>query len=841
MVSTKILRFAAVAALASFNASAESLMVGSGETVMPECKAYDAITVLGTLVVPSGGAVTCTATRVSIDGGTIQLNAGSVLRVKGIDVGASDSMIEFNGGKIVLVEELKTNGAGNLDLNGSGGDVVIDHVPTEWMRVFENATGVTGRIYVKGDNNLVINLYRASGFARNDWGVSGSVLLQHSGLTKINNPNDTAVYSSGNHSGDVFTNAEVVLGHNVNLDMVNIWHFMKKSLTGAGSVSGSYLRFEIPQNGEEQCFAQVDRVKELVKRGGGKLDVFTGAPTNLVIEAGEVCVLPRLQVGYSEFRLKIDGAGTPTRSGVKINSLALFSGADDVTAQYASVAISGQRSEYVDRFLDGTVTDSWWYGYDAHGGKSNPSFDEAYVDVHFNDRHVVTGYKLRTADTSGGDRPRAWRLFGRDSGGEWELLDQRVNEALPVDDYMWSGMFAATIPDDADATTRCKTLTMSSGAKLTVLSNATFVCDSFAPKGGEMFDFKPGSSVDFSSEDANGVATNVDFVVGTNFSLNGAFTKSGSGTLTLTGNSSSGGLEKIHDKEGILSFRSYNPWKHWKFVFCAIDNNLGTPTGMAVNEIAVYDANGNRLNLTGSATMGDLTETSFSEAANSRMYDGSDSTYWLKSSIPNPTEENTWEYTSFSLAPDSPAVAGYNLKSGGNGGGNSRPKTWKVYARENTTDDWTLIDSQTDVATPSAGAAWYNNGKSWAVTAAQGAGAAAFRASVPVTVDPGATLDLTHANATTMSHLVVDGNAGGYGTICGGTYAAEGLFEISVANSSPTYPLELPLLIDGAAHAGIFRNWKVVVNGTEKRWYRVLVSNAGHLTVLPPGIVVSFR
>ena len=86
MVSTKILGFAAVAALAVLNASAELLTVDSGETVTPECKAYDAITVQGTLVIPSGGAVTCTAARVSIDGGTIQLNAGTVLRVKGIDV-----------------------------------------------------------------------------------------------------------------------------------------------------------------------------------------------------------------------------------------------------------------------------------------------------------------------------------------------------------------------------------------------------------------------------------------------------------------------------------------------------------------------------------------------------------------------------------------------------------------------------------------------------------------------------------------------------------------------------------------------------------------------------------
>ena len=839
MSSVRMLAFAVVAALVFINASAESLTVGVGETVTAESKAYDGITVQGTLVLPADAAASTTS-RITISGGTIQLGSGAVLRANGIDVGASDSTIEFNGGKLAVVEEIKTTGAGNLDLVGAGCDVVIDHVPTQWKRIFENAAGVAGRIYVKGDNNLVINMNRTCGFSRKDSGVDGSVLLQHSGRTEINNPKDSEIYSMGNQWGNVLENSEVVLGHGANLDMSTVWHVMKKSLTGAGSVKGSYLRFEIPQAGEGRCFAQVDMVKDVVKKGNGRLDVFSAAPTNLTIEAGEVRVLPRSQLGYSEFRLKIDSVGTAEKSAMGINALALYSGESDITSEFVSARLGsyGHDAGYAANLLDGGSDSGWWYGYDVNGGSTaNPSFDNAYLDVRFNDRHVVTGYKIRTRQTNS-DRPKSWRLFGRDPGGEWELLDQRVNETLPSAQMTWSGMFAAAIPNDADATTRCTTLTMSSGAKLTVLSNATFACSAFAPNGGEVLDFKPGSAVDLSSEDASGAATSIDFAVGSSFTLGGAFSKSGDGTMTLTGCTADGGPEKIHVKGGTLAFRSYNSWKHWKFAFGDLDNNKGTPSGMALDEIGVFDADGNRLNVTGSVTMAALTDTSFSDWRKAMVYDGINDTLGYIAAVPNPEDESTWVYTSFSLSQSSPAVASYNLMSGGNGASNSRPKTWKVYARENTTDDWVLVDSQANIATPSGNSIWYNNGKAWTVTATQGAGAAAFQPSVPIMVDPGATLDLSYANETVFSDLAVDGAATGCGIIRGGACAAAGVVRVTVAGGLPVENGNLPLKFVDCAGTENVRDWTLQVNGVVKRNWRLSVAEDGTLSMSIPGFVI---
>ena len=833
---------AAVAALVSFNVSAEALSVGPDETVTVASAAYDGMTVQGTLVIPSGGAVTSKTSRITIDGGTILLNDGAVLRVAGIDFGAAgnDSSVIFNGGQLTIAGQITSKGAGNLDLVCTNDyDVALNYVGSTWIYLFAFGAEATGKAYVKGDNSFVISLSRTSSLssisAYND--TNEPLALLHAGQTKILN-------NMGNFDEHLFAGREVLVGYGAKLSLSgnhgsSAYHHMM-SLVGSGAISGSRLGLTVPEGEVGKCFAQTYDIPTLRKYGDGRLDVFHAAPTNLTVDAGEVRVLPRSQAGYSEFRLKIDGVGTPAKSGMIINSFALYSGENDITAERASAESPNRTTAYVDKFLDGTNNDSLWFSYNDE--TANPSFDDAYVDVRYHDHRIVTGYKLRTSRRSGGDWPKSWRLFGRDPGGEWELLDQRVDEAIPNTEYTWTGEYPVVVPADADATTSCKSMTMSGGSRLTVLSNATFVCSALSTSGGEAFDFRAGSSVDLAPGDASGAAADAEIVVGTASAFDGALTKSGSGTLTLTGVPASSGSSAIHVKEGTLAFRTgFLLWKHWKFAFCDIDAKGGEVKGMSIDEVAVYDADGSRLNVTGTVTMARVSETSFSDWRKNMPYDGIDDTLGYLASVPSPNDEGTWIYTSFVLSDEAPVVVGYNLKSGGSGASNRWPKSWKVYAREDETDEWLLVDSKTDVVTPYGNHTWYNGGQPWYLTTTQAVGVAAFPASAPVTVDPGATLDLSHSGVTTISRLVVDGDATGYGTVIGGKYAAEGTFEINVAGEALNSPFELPLLIDGISGAGMFSGWKVVVNGVEKKNLKVLVSNAGRPVVVTSGTVVIIR
>ena len=118
MKTFRKLSFATLSALVSFAVSAAALEVGSGETVdISDSRTYDSV---------------------SINGGTIVLKAGGVLRAGGVNVGSADSTITFNGGRLAISEPLKATGAGNLYLDGTGGDVIIDRArefPVQYREV----------------------------------------------------------------------------------------------------------------------------------------------------------------------------------------------------------------------------------------------------------------------------------------------------------------------------------------------------------------------------------------------------------------------------------------------------------------------------------------------------------------------------------------------------------------------------------------------------------------------------------------------------------------------------------------------------------------------------------
>jgi hypothetical protein len=118
---------------------------------------------------------------------------------------------------------------------------------------------------------------------------------------------------------------------------------------------------------------------------------------------------------------------------------------------------------------------------------------------------------------------------------------------------------------------------------------------------------------------------------------------------------------------------------------------------------------------------------------------------------------------------------------------------------------------------------------------------AAFASTVPVTVGPGATLDLTDASLTQLSDIRLNGDAEGFGTIRGGTFAAEGTLRVTFACEVPGAPCELPLKIVGATGTSELRNWTLIVNGRIIANRHLVVGADGMLTVQPVGFVIGIR
>lgn len=794
---------------------AESLTVESGQTVSITAAAtYDSVTVRGTLEI--SGATLTTAARASLDGGTIRLGDGGVLSAAGIDVGASDSILSFEGGRCLLTGQIKTGGAGNLSIVGEGGDVLLDYNCSSWGYCFYQGASA-GKITVSGDCNCVINVKKEQICLANN---TTTLTMSHTGRTEVWG-------KLGLYYDDFPNGGELRLGKDAVLDIGGVWVTLR-ALTGLGTLKGNagcQLTLSVPENGSADCVATVAKDVKLIKTGTGTLNVMGTMPKDFSVEAGEIRVLSRSEIGYSQFRLKVDGVKKNGLTGMQLNELAFFDGDEDVTAGYDATSFDTTAGYSGGSIFDKKDTTKWWYNYD---NQSNPSFDKAWVEVSYPERRIVTGYKIKSQDW-GGETPNSWRLYGRDAGGEWELIAQKVSEpTVPDPTYNWSPEYPIDGPVHPGVLA-CQGLTLAKGTVLTVPANTKFSCTGLTDNGAT-FDFAAGSEVDRGTDE--------DCESRTLYIGNGIFVKSGNGVLSSVG-SAAGTPEQLKVMGGTLAFKTaFVPWKHWKFVFGDVYDLSGNE--LTMGEIAVYDFDGNRLNLSGSETLASLGESSFSAQQNPLLYDGKSSTQgWLDASGLNPSNESTWKYTTFTLAEAAPAVAGYNLMTASYVA-KGRPKTWKVFARESADDDWTLIDSQVDVSTPSTSMTWYHAGKPWLVLSDQVAGSAAFPSATPVSVASGAVLDLTLASQTVLSDLSVDGDAVGFGTIRKGACAGTGVIRVSFSGEVPRGAIMLPLKFEDVEGCDAVSGWVVMINGETSR-KKLSVRADGRLCLIPPGFQVIVR
>ena len=802
-------------------AAAATFMVPAGgdPVVVSSDASYDCITVEGTLVV-SGSKLT-SAGQLILTGGTVILEDGATLTAAGVTASSADSKIEFNGGRLVTSGQIKADGVA-LSLSGNGDDVLLDFNLPAWAYAFSASSN--GKVKTDGNGRLVVSLAKSP----QGLGLVGNksyLQMSQTGRTEIRDGVLSADYDCFPNSGELFVaaGAELYIG--------GMW-LTVGSLTGPGritGINGGQVKISVSEGGTGCCYSSLDSALALIKDGAGVLKVIGRMPSAFTVNGGEIRTVPRSEVGYSQFKFKVDGVGVSSLTGMQLNELAFFAGEEDVTSGYVGKP-SFDNSEGIyngDKIFD-RADGKWWYTY-----STDPSFEKAWVSVAYPERRVITGYKIKSSDW-GGDVPKSWRLYGRDESGEWELIDQRVDdENVPEPVNNWSGKYAVSYSANP-GTLDIQSLTLAKGTKLSAVADTRLTIADLTDNGASYL-FAAGSSVEIAA---------ASYYETTGMIGEGDFIKSGAANLVSYGTVTPASL---HVKGGTLTFRSPIALKQWKLVIGDVVDASGNE--LTFGEFAVYDQNGNRLNVTGSATMGSVA-SSFSSTQAGYLYDGKDNSNqawvnWGNLQV-NAADETTWPWTSFTLADTAPAVYGYNLRTA-TYDSNGRPKTWKLYARATSSDDWLLIDEQKDVVSPVASYAWYDGsyefpGKPlWRLQTDSDASVAAFSPSVPVTVDPGATLDLTAASQTQLSDIRLNGDAEGFGTIRGGTFAAEGIVRVTFAGEVPRAPYELPLKLDGTTDASALRNWTLIVNGRIIANKHLVVGADGMLTVQPVGFVIGIR
>jgi hypothetical protein len=799
--------------MAAFSAT---LTVAAGDTkTIAGDEAYDSVTIAGTLELT--GAKLTSSGAVKLTGGKVIINAGATLTAVGVTAASSASTIEFNGGRLVTSGQINA-GDVSLSLVGNSGDVLVDFNCSQWIYAFTASSG--GKTTVSGNHKLVLSVKSSSIGLVNK---TSYLALSHTGRTEIRNGTLSAYYDKFPNSGELF------IAGGATLDIGGAW-FTFGSLTGAGNVTGTgQITIDVPSAATGCCYPNIASTITLIKNGPGILKTIGTMPSSFTVNGGEVRAAPRSELGYSQFKFKVDGVGTPAMTGMQLNELAFFAGVEDVTAGYIATAFDNNVGYNGGKIFDKSDSGKWWYNYD---NASNPSFDNAWVTVSYPERRIVTGYRLKSSDW-GGDVPKSWRLYGRDAGGEWELIDQRTDDAgAPEPENNWSEEYAGSCAANPGATV-FSNLILEKGTTLSAPMGTSLSCSSLTDRGAA-YSFAAGSSVDIGVTEA----CELKGIVGS-----GAFAKSGAADLVAYGSASP---ESVRVRSGVLAFHTPVALREWKLAIGDVYDASGDE--LTLGEFAVYDQEGNRLNVTGTVTMASKS-SSFSSAQAAYLYDGIDNRQaWVKWSDLNVNiaDETTWPWTSFTLADGAGAVAGYNLRTATYESKGS-PKTWRLYARASSSDEWILIDSKINADTPSASYTWYDGewawpGKiAWLVSSAVADTAAAFPAATLLTVDPNAMLDLTHANGTALSDIRIDGDAVGCGTISGGALAATGTIRVSVVDGLTAGNSALPLRLVGCAGTGNIKNWTLIVNGVVDGRKSLSIAADGTVTVLNPGLKVILR
>lgn len=583
-------------------------------------------------------------------------------------------------------------------------------------------------------------------------------------------------------------------------------------VTGSGEIvsttnGAGTVRFTVPQGQTASCTCGLAANVKVAKSGAGTFELVSDACGGIRVDEGTVKLLNRAETGYSQYRFKVDSAYGDTFDGMHIAELRLYSGETDVTRPYASLS-HALGNAY--RLFDGVIANDnnkWWF--QCHY-QTQPVFTEAYVDVIYGSRLPVTTYAWVSAgDTAPGAKncrdPGSWRLYGRDRAGEWrELSRVGHREYTLTERNKESKLFDL----ECNGRVEAGPVVVVKGATLELADDVTLACSTY---------------------DCNGalrIGTGARLVVGDdtdstiaypNFTGSVSFEKTGSGTVKLLGPVT--GIGELVVSGGTLKPMAGcdAPWLQYKFVLKANAGNGDFQFG----EIALYDRNGERVNLTAN-----LSACSVEGNDGWKLFDGDLSTCNWKQTAPLVAEftlKGASSVASYLYAPTSL----YN-------NWHKAPSDWEVYARQSASDEWTLLDARQEKCDQAYDKTWngYNKGRPYLFTVVRDATQAAFDPTVAVFVKDGATLDLSDT-AIALAALRCDPASAG--TIKAGALAASGTLDLS-ADALPRGAFELPLTFVGTTLPANLSGWTVTLNGAPTKLG--LRAEDGKLKLIPSGLWV---
>ncbi len=509
--------------------------------------------------------------------------------------------------------------------------------------------------------------------------------------------------------------------------------------------------------------------------------------------------------GYRYYRFLITKCVGTEHKAAQISEFSLLNGDSDVTGAAGAAYSSGtpnasSANENYTKAFDGDLTTKWL----ANGiSSSTISSSNAWLQVAYTSPQPITGYRWATAN----DKPReteafteecrdpnSWTLMGSMDGSNWVVLDEVEGYPFHKSRNAYTGdvftpVFKVEIPAFADR------IGLKDGG---VLSLA-------------------------------GVALNGDT------------------ELVAAGTAVSGTL---HVASGTVTCRTEsNAWnkKYWRLSISGLKN---ATFPAQISELALYNANGNRLN--GGLTSGGDAVAGSSLAAGQytasykggtlscyggqgpdKLFDGDLNT---KICCSPSVSKTTPIVITMRLADDAGPVAGY-LFASANDHSERDPCTWTLEASDDGIE-WTTVDEKTGVAAGETRRSYsaYNGGTPYDC-ASYPLGLPILQAGSAIRVDHGAVLSLAAA-PTPVARLLVDG--AGAGMIDVLDAAPEGVLHLSGVARSELDGYTVPLTVGQFINPENLRSWAISLDGDEIPMARLSASGTT-LRISLAGTMLIFR
>lgn len=631
-----------------------------------------------------------------------------------------------------------------------------------------------------------VTVYGTLSVARSAKLTAGDLLMKPKGALKLNG--STTSFSSVNVNGDGYIIDES---------------------------EGSYTHATVNVTGDtDSKMTQLGTAYTILKKSGaGTLTLSPrSAMHSLSVSGGKVIVQSRAVTGYRWYKFTVRDCRSSASTATQMDELYWFDGGGNDLSDQRFYPI-GNTFGY--QLYDRSADTKWF----QNGSKS-----EWFVNTVFPGVRPIRSYMYWTANDESVRDPSAWRIQASIDGvSYWDniadvsnfVATTTRNTAAATTNFLISAPTTVTIP----------TVTLNAGTSLEVSGDTTLSTTGFTSSdfntpafcslsimNGGVFAWNPSADKTLACLGLDG---------------GGTFKKEGSQNVTIYGDTSfTGG---IHVAGGTLTMRTAyrESRRFFKFVF-----EKSNTTKLQFSELALYDANGGRVNLSANINY------SSGSWQGEKLFDGNESTgIYHDNNFPS-----TPGQVSFELKEGvADYVAAYRFcQSSGNGGWtDAMPREWKVYARPDTSSEWELIDSRSGIVPsyPSDANMWkfYNGGVPFTFTNKVD-GLAAIAPSCKVKIDGGATLDVS-GTATTLANLAIDCSAATDATLVGGELAAVGEIAFENVSFQDGGTCSVPLAFVGTDGLSRMADWTVVVNGKVSRSCYLSVVG-GRLTLCKKGLVL---